>query len=127
MRKLLSFMLLSFLITFLVVACGSTTSSNSSNKPEVHTSDQSFDQSSITIKKGQTITFINDSSTPHVIQNGTWNNDVPKSFQESGAPIVNNTQLSGNGKVVIGSFATSGTFHLYCPIHPGMSLTVIVQ
>jgi plastocyanin len=126
MRKLLSFMLLCFLITFSAVACGSTTKSSSSNTSEVHTSNQSFDQSSITIKKGQTITLINDSSATHFIQNGTWDNDAPKPLQEPGAPTIN-TQLSGNSQAVIGPFTTSGTFHLYCIPHTGMSLTVIVQ
>ncbi len=126
MRRLLSFLFLGFLITFLIVACGSAASSSSGNTPEVHANDQSFAQSAITIKKGQTITFVNDSSAAHIIQNGTWNNETAKPLQESGAPTIN-TQLSGNSQQVIGPFPTAGTFHLYCTIHPGMSLTVTVQ
>lgn len=126
MRRLLSLMLLCILTTFLIVACGSAASSSSSNTPEVHASDQSFVQSSITIKKGQTITLISDSSTPHIIQNGTWDNGTAKLLQESGAPTVN-AQLNGNSQQIIGPFTTAGTFQFYCTIHQGMNLTVTVQ
>ena len=49
-------------------------------------------------------------------------------MQESGAPVMNNVQISGNGSSqVIGPFNTPGTYHFYCTVHPGMNLTVIVQ
>ena len=49
-------------------------------------------------------------------------------MQESGAPGMNNVQISGNGSSqVIGPFNTPGTYHFYCTVHPGMNLTVIVQ
>ncbi len=49
-------------------------------------------------------------------------------MQENGAPVVNNMQFSGSdGSQTIGPFNTIGTFHLYCSVHPGMNLTVIVQ
>jgi plastocyanin len=49
-------------------------------------------------------------------------------MRENGAPVVNNVQISGNGSSqAIGPFNTPGSFHLYCTIHPGMNLTVIVQ
>ncbi len=29
--------------------------------------------------------------------------------------------------VTVGPFLTSGTYHSYCTVHPGMSLTILVQ
>jgi plastocyanin len=29
--------------------------------------------------------------------------------------------------VTVGPFTTPGTYHLYCTIHPGITLTIIVQ
>ncbi|WP_443092072.1 cupredoxin domain-containing protein [Dictyobacter arantiisoli] len=36
-------------------------------------------------------------------------------------------QINGSAQATIGPFTSSGTFRFYCPIHPGMNLTVIVQ
>jgi len=47
-------------------------------------------------------------------------------MKETNAPSVN-VQLNGNDQQTIGPFAAAGTYHLYCTIHPGMNLTVIVQ
>ncbi|QBD77264.1 hypothetical protein EPA93_15190 [Ktedonosporobacter rubrisoli] len=48
-------------------------------------------------------------------------------MQESEAPAMNNMQISGNGSQITGPFTTAGTDHVYCSVHPGMKLTVIVQ
>jgi plastocyanin len=49
-------------------------------------------------------------------------------MQEYGAPVVNNMQFSGSdSSQTIGPFNTIGTFHLYCSVHLGINLTVIVQ
>ncbi len=85
-------------------------------------------QSSITISKGSSITLVEDSAALHIIANGSWMNGNPQPMQESGVPVMNNVQISGSGSSqVIGPFNTPGTYHLYCTVHPGMNLTVIVQ
>jgi plastocyanin len=70
--------------------------------------------------------LIDDGSFPHILRNGVWKNNTPYPAAEAGAPSVHDVQVSGNS-IEIGPFNTAGTFHIYCTIHPGMNLTVIVQ
>ncbi len=133
-KKLFLVLLLSSAAFVLLVACAgvssgtpSTSSTPSTTQNAVHTSDMAFVTSSITIKKGESITLVTDTVTPHIIANGTWDNGTAKPTTESGAPMVKDVQLNGNGSETIGPFPTVGTFKLYCTIHPGMNLTVVVQ
>ena len=89
-------------------------------------SSQTFVQSSMTISKGSSLTLVDDVAVPHFIANGTWDNNTARPLKETTAPSVS-VQLKGNDQQVIGPFTTAGTYHLYCSIHPGMNLTVIVQ
>ncbi len=102
------------------------TGSGGASTSEVHMGDSNFIQSTVTIKKGDSLNLIDDSSAPHIIQNGTWNNGTAQPAKESGAPAVQQS-FNGNDSHAVGPFATSGTFHLYCTIHPNMNLTVTVQ
>lgn len=94
--------------------------------PAVHMSITSFVQSTVTISKGSKLLLIDDGQFPHILNNGTWVNNTPHPATESGAPTLNNLNVNGNS-VEIGPFNTAGTFHIYCTIHPGMNLTVVVQ
>jgi plastocyanin len=129
MKKMVVILLLCSAALMLFAACGSTTedTNSSGTSNEVHTSGNSFAQPSITIAKGSTLTLVDDDSMMHIISNGSWVNGVAKAAHESGAPLVSNLQLNGNSKQQIGPFTTAGTYHLYCTIHPGMNLTVIVR
>ena len=127
LKKLFIIPAISCLITLLLAACGTTSSATPAGHNEVHMTANTFAQASITIKKGESITLVDDTFVPHIIKNGTWENNVAKAAREPGAPEVNNVQISGNGTASIGPFTTAGTFKLYCTIHPGMNLTVIVQ
>lgn len=127
------------MITVLVAACGGTSSSNSGNgssnsgngssgSATVHMGQTNFDQPSVTISKGGTLTLVSDTSSVHIISNGQWVNGVAQPKQEAGAPTVNNVQFSTSGESQnIGPFNTAGTYHLYCTVHPDMDLTVVVQ
>lgn len=55
-----------------------------------------------------------------------WVNNTPHPATEAGAPTLGNIQVNGNS-IEIGPFNTAGTYHIYCTVHPGMNLTVIVQ
>jgi plastocyanin len=129
MKKLtLAFVLFSLFAVF-VSACGDSSGNNSSsNGTDVHMGAATFTQPSVTIKKGSSINLIDDVAVVHIIQNGTWDsNNVARPATEPGAPKVNALQFNGNDNQPVGPFNTAGTYHLYCTVHPGMNLTVIVQ
>ena len=94
--------------------------------PTIHLSAGSFGVTSATIAKGSKLLLIDDTTSQHVLVNGTWQNNTPLLKREAGAPLVKNLSLSGNS-VTIGPFAVAGTYHILCLIHHGMNLTVTVQ
>ena len=113
------------MLTIMITAC--TTSSSGHSPNTVHMGDADFDQSSITIKKGQSLTLADDSAAIHIIENGTWDsNGTQKSNKEHGAPLVD-AEIDGGDSKTFGPFNTAGTFQLYCTVHTGMNLTVIVK
>lgn len=116
------------MLTIMITACTVGNSTGSDNNPNtVHMGDSDFNQSSITIKKGTSLTLVDDSASVHIIENGTWDsNGTQKSERENGAPVVD-AQLNGGDSKTFGPFNTAGTFQLYCTVHPGMNLTVIVK
>lgn len=124
LKKLFAILGLCGIIIALLAACGSAPSGPN----PVHMSATSFTQSSITIKKGESITLMNDNPfVGHTIANGIWENGTAKPAIEAGAPEVKNVQIGGGSLATIGPFTTAGTFKLYCTVHAGMNLTVIVQ
>jgi plastocyanin len=142
-KKIGIFIVLSFLLV-LVAACSRsgapTTTANSAanttmnsasaagNSADVSLDSTTFSPASVTIAKGGSVNLINGTAMVHIIQNGTWANGAAKSEVESGAPTVNALQFSTvNQKQTVGPFNTAGTFQLYCTVHPGMNLTIIVQ
>lgn len=124
MKKFITtFTLFSFIMLF-VSACGVSTPTSTGNN--VHMNELNFAQNAISIKKGESITLIDDVAVVHIIQNGTWDNGIAKPGVEPGAPTVQ-LQFQGNDSHNAGPFNTAGTYHLYCTVHPGMNLTVTVQ
>ncbi len=124
-KKLLAGVALLALLATVLVACSIHDTVGPSG-PTAHMGDANFTQSSITISKGQLITLIDDVAIKHIITNGQWVNGLPNLTKESSAPGYNQT-FNGNDSSTLGPFTTSGTFHYYCTIHPGMNLTVVVQ
>ena len=126
MRRLCALLAFCSVATLLLIACSSTSSGSTSGN-QVHMNDTDFVQSSITIKKGERVTLVADTFVPHTIANGTWENGTPQPAKEPGAPVVDNVSIGGNNSASIGPFTTAGSFKLYCTVHAGMNLTVIVQ
>jgi plastocyanin len=125
LKKLCILVGLCSILTLFLVACGDTTSGSTGN--QVQMNDTQFVQSSITIKKGESITLVSTTFTPHIIANGTWDNGQAKPANESGAPAIKNVQVNGNSSSSIGPFTIAGTFKLYCTVHKDMNLTIIVK
>jgi len=92
----------------------------------VHLAASRFAPDIVALHKGETLTVVDDGAIPHTLANGSWSADNrPAPGVEPGAPTVN-LELNNN-TATIGPFATPGTYHIYCTVHPGMALTVIVQ
>src|SRR2546421_12634139 len=91
----------------------------------VHLGPTNFLVSSITIPKVSKLSLVEDASVPHIIKNGSWVNGAQKATKEPGAPTVNQTFNSSGNSHDIGPSSSAGTYHLYCPIHLNMKLTII--
>jgi plastocyanin len=104
----------------------STGTTYTNGVPTVHMSAGSFTQSTVTISTGSKLLLVDDTSSLHILGNGTWQNRVAKPGREPDAPEIKNVSVSGN-QIEVGPFTTAGTYHIYCVVHPGMELTVVVQ
>lgn len=93
---------------------------------KVLTSTNNFEQPCIALKKGDTLTIAQDQTSYHLLDYGLWNGASAQPETPSGAPAMKGLQLSG-ASVQVGPFTTAGTYHIYCTVHPGMNLTVIVK
>lgn len=125
-KKLLFAFVAVGMLAFLLGGCAIVDTNTQPTGPTVHMSGADFVQHSITIKKGDSITLVDDAASPHTITNGSWVNGVAKAATENGAPTVL-LNFNGNDSASMGPFTATGTFHFYCTIHQNMNLTVVVQ
>ena len=118
------------------VASGSSTSVSSGESPTttgscatgtVHTLVSSFQEACVDVAKGGPLKIIPTAqSVLHILDTGSWVNGTAVPMKESGAPTVNNVQVTSS-PVSIGPFNVAGTFLIYCSIHQNMNLTVVVR
>jgi plastocyanin len=80
---------------------------------EVSMKDIKFDPETVTVKPGDTVTWVNDDSVDH---------DVTADDFKSGEP----GGMSG-GATFKHKFTTAGTFDYVCSVHPGMEGSVVVK
>ncbi len=92
----------------------------------VHTLLTTFQESCVNVAKGSNLQVVPAAQSLHILTNGSWVNGNQVPMKESGAPTVNNVQVT-SGTVSIGPFTTAGTYHIFCTVHPNMNLTVIVK
>lgn len=126
MKKLVIMAIVAITIT-LLVACAGTSAPKSNNPNTVMEEGQAFGVSSITIKKGSSISFVDDPNNGglHILVIG----QSAQQESEPGAPSFGN--VSGI-RMDIGDlwttppWNTAGTYHITCTVHPPMNLTVIV-
>jgi plastocyanin len=127
MKKNITLLAFVLVLAVIIAACGGGTTSTGASSDTVHMNQMAFLQSSITISKGSSLTLVDDAASLHIIANGSWVNGSTQAMQEPGAPVVNHLQISGSGSSqTIGPFTRAGTYQLFCTIHPGMDLTVVV-
>lgn len=98
---------------------------NTGGEPTVHAGAATFAPNAVRVPQGQKLKIVDDSSIQHILDNGRWKNTTPVLEQESGAPQVHDLMLSGN-TVEIGPFTTPGTYYIFCTIHVGMDLVILV-
>jgi plastocyanin len=121
-------MLGAFLIgTFAQTSAAGGAAASHAGTQTVHLASATFAPDIVALHKGDTLTVVDDGPVPHTLTNGTWSADnKPEPGIEPGAPTISNVNLNNN-TVTVGPFTMPGTYHIYCTVHPGMSLTVIVQ
>jgi plastocyanin len=78
----------------------------------VHIKMFAFNPASVTIREGDTVTFINDDSDAHTAT------AVDKSFDSAGLDT---------GDKWSHTFTKSGTYAYYCALHPYMKGTIVVK
>ena len=75
---------------------------------------RAFSESAVTIKKGETINFVNDDNIAHNIMSTTSGNEFNLGSQSPGAS--SNVTLNNAGEVTV-----------LCAIHPRMKMSVTVE
>lgn len=105
---------------------GAAPTSNSCANATVHTLATTFQESSVDVCKGSSLTVMPAAQSFHILENGSWVGSNPQPENKPGAPMLNKLQVSAS-PVQIGPFTTAGTFHIYCTVHPGMNLTINVK
>jgi hypothetical protein len=81
----------------------------------------SFSPTTRTVTPGTTVTWKNDSGTPH---NVTWNDAAGRNAALAGDGTGDITDFEGNRTRL---FNTAGTYPFHCTIHAGMNATLTVQ
>ena len=105
----------------------SAVSAGPNGEPAVHMTVSQFAQNVVLVPKGSKLLLVNDSSVEHLLQNGAWDaSGTPHAGAEAGAPTLHNVDITGGSKE-IGPFATAGVYHVYCTLHRGMNLTIVVE
>jgi plastocyanin len=74
-----------------------------------------FNPATLTIKTGTTVTWMNQDGAVHQIAS------------EAGTPVAFTSDSLANGASYQFTFTQPGTYTYYCPFHPPMKGTIIVQ
>jgi hypothetical protein len=118
------------IIVSLIIAANpqaSMASANPNGEPVVHMAPDHFAQNVVLVPKGSKLLIVDDGSIEHVLQNGRWDTSgTAHPAAEPGAPTMRNVDITG-GSREIGPFPVAGVYHLYCTLHQGMNLTIVVQ
>lgn len=128
--KRFSLLLGGALLVALMAACGTAgnTSNSTPQNPTVMMDATTFHTTTITIKKGQTITFTDDAATGTMHMLAIGKNGVADT--EDGAPDfggANGYEINPGQSWTSPPWNTPGTYYVTCIVHPTtMTLTVIV-
>jgi plastocyanin len=84
---------------------------------------EEFTTDVITIHRGQTVTFTNDSRFIHIVGPGS---DAHLTVPGK-EPVSPRVMLERNQSYTTGVWNTPGTYNMTCTVHPEMNLKVIVE
>lgn len=102
-------------------------STGPNGEPAVHMGRDTFLPNVVLVPKGSKLLLVADSVEHHILDYGRWDaNGMPHPLVEPGAPPLHEMVMTG-GSMEIGPFTTAGVYHIYCTIHRGMNLTIVVQ
>jgi plastocyanin len=96
----------------LVVLAGVSTGALAATQV-IHQQGRAFSSESITVKKGEAVTFLNDDTVPHNIMSASKGNE----FNLGSLPPGSSTDVA---------FKDDGDVQVICAIHPRMKMTVKV-
>ena len=100
------------LVLSLAVVAGLSTGALAATQV-IHQQGRMFSTESITVKKGESLTFLNDDTVPHNIMSGSKGNEF-------------NLGSQGPGSSTDVTFKEAGDVLVICAIHPRMKMTVKV-
>ena len=88
----------------------------------------SFTPGDVTIKVGQTVTWVNGNDIGHVIEEGTYEVDKTSGLRTSEkSDGAFSLKIAKKGDTVSYTYPKAGTFSYFCTIHKGMNATVTVS
>jgi plastocyanin len=96
----------------LVVVAGLSTGALAATQV-IHQQGRAFSSESLTVKKGEAITFLNDDTVPHNVMSASTGNE----FNLGSLPPGSSTDVA---------FKEAGEVQVICAIHPRMKMTVKV-
>ena len=113
--------LLAALITAALLAVPVTSGcGTSTGVTEIEIQDLKFNPSEVTIKKGDTVRWVNKDQTAHTSTAKGW-----KSHPDD--PLIWNSEPENPGETYEWTFDAAGEFEYSCLIHPYMNAKVIVE
>jgi plastocyanin len=95
-------------------------------KPPPHAlgmSHEGFVPKTIEVRQGDTLTLVNNSRWIHIVGPGREGRLSP----DKGVPAVRRTLMQTNDVYTTGKWTTPGTYFMTCPVHPEMTVKVIIK
>ena len=117
------------LVALLVTATPQTSAASSglNGEPEVHMAPTTFAPNVLLAPTGSSLLIVADSSAKHILDYGRWDTSgVAHQLSEPGSPALHDMVMTG-GSMELGPFSAPGVYHIYCTIHQGMNLTIVVE
>jgi plastocyanin len=108
-------------------AASAGTTAVKADGPSVSTALLAFDPETVTVKKGQTVTWVGGDDITHVLVQGAYSVGSDKLRTEQTDDKAFNLRLTKKGQQVSHTYGKAGTFTYYCTIHHGMNGTVVVS